>query len=89
MPILIMDLVLIVFVVALGVLFASVSAPGKRLIPGTIIVAALAAAYLVFRVAPPVAILIALGGTGLGFLVAAVTSRGSSSSASKDRRNER
>jgi chromate transport protein ChrA len=68
-----MALVAIVLVVVLGWLFLEISRPGKRTVPVLMITAGLAAAILLFRVMPPVALLLGVSGLIAGFLTAAIT----------------
>ena len=56
-----------------GALFVEFSSPGKRLIPLTIIVASIAGGLLLERINPALGGLLFLGGTALGFVVAAIT----------------
>lgn len=73
MPQLLMALVAIVFVVVLGWLFLEISKPGKRTVPVLMIAAGLTGAILLFRIMPPLALLIGVSGLISGFLLAAIT----------------
>ena len=63
----------IIFLVCLGGLFLEVSKPGHRLIPATIIAAALTGGILLERVNPELGVATLLFGALLGFVVAALS----------------
>jgi amino acid transporter len=72
---LILSIVGVIGLVALGWLFLEFSKPGKRTVPVLIIVASVAAAILLFRVFPPLALVVGVFGIAIGFVVAAVSGK--------------